>query len=617
MAKITKRNMDSAKRAPIRKQSYQAPSISNRSNNVPKEYQTFKKAPKGKGSFLWFLFLLFAATVAGFWFWAQQSQETINNSIELVVDGPSEIISGDQATYKVSYKNIDTVALQGLELSVRWPNGFYFDGASIEPIDQNATTWLLEDIAPGQTVDLEITGQLVGQKDENLSAAFTLAYQPVNFHSDFKAKANIDTKISDAKLELSVEALDKTLVASQQEIKVNFKNLTAANLENLYIDILYPDDFEIAPVIDESSAEDVEVTEEENTELNSDFIIEGDYFKLNLAEEELKTMLINGFFTVDSKTDQLLVVEIGNMVDGNFRRLARIEKPMIVINPKFDMNFQINGQSSPQAVNWGDTLRYQLEVTNNSQGDVVDVGVSALIDSVALDWDSLETIGNYADNKITWTKTENEALGNWPAGETRIFTWQVAVVKEPIADRMVENIIEINIEGLGDWKQVSSPIAITIGESINFNNGVYWDLGGRRVGSGLLPPRVGEATEYLVIWSLPQATGVFDNVSVSTTLPPQVDFISEIDIQDGDLEFDLEDRSLTWNINSFSNIILPTTASFTLRLTPTKEDLGQATNILNTTTVNASGIEDVIVRSKAIKTADVISDSSSPIGIVE
>ncbi|MFA6307767.1 MAG: hypothetical protein WCS88_00925 [Patescibacteria group bacterium] len=609
--------MDSAKRAPIRKQSYQAPSISNRSNNVPKEYQTFKKAPKGKGSFLWFLFLLFAATVAGFWFWAQQSQETINNSIELVVDGPSEIISGDQATYKVSYKNIDTVALQGLELSVRWPNGFYFDGASIEPIDQNATTWLLEDIAPGQTVDLEITGQLVGQKDENLSAAFTLAYQPVNFHSDFKAKANIDTKISDAKLELSVEALDKTLVASQQEIKVNFKNLTAANLENLYIDILYPDDFEIAPVIDESSAEDVEVTEEENTELNSDFIIEGDYFKLNLAEEELKTMLINGFFTVDSKTDQLLVVEIGNMVDGNFRRLARIEKPMIVINPKFDMNFQINGQSSPQAVNWGDTLRYQLEVTNNSQGDVVDVGVSALIDSVALDWDSLETIGNYADNKITWTKTENEALGNWPAGETRIFTWQVAVVKEPIADRMVENIIEINIEGLGDWKQVSSPIAITIGESINFNNGVYWDLGGRRVGSGLLPPRVGEATEYLVIWSLPQATGVFDNVSVSTTLPPQVDFISEIDIQDGDLEFDLEDRSLTWNINSFSNIILPTTASFTLRLTPTKEDLGQATNILNTTTVNASGIEDVIVRSKAIKTADVISDSSSPIGIVE
>jgi len=39
--------------------------------------------------------------------------------------------------------------------------------------------------------------------------------------------------------------------------------------------------------------------------------------------------------------------------------------------------------------------------------------------------------------------------------------------------------------------------------------------------------------------------------------------------------------------------------------------------ILNATTVDASGIEEVTVRSKAIKTSDVISDSSDPIGIIE
>jgi hypothetical protein len=158
---------------------------------------------------------------------------------------------------------------------------------------------------------------------------------------------------------------------------------------------------------------------------------------------------------------------------------------------------------------------------------------------------------------------------------------------------------------------------LTIGESLSFNNGVYWDLGGRRVGSGLLPPQVDEETEYLVIWSLPEATGLFDNVSVSSNLPPQVDFISEMDIQGGDLEFDLEDRSLTWTMEGFSDMILPLTASFIVRLTPEEENIGQAMTILNTTTVDASGIEDVTVRSKAIKTSDVISDSSEPIGIVE
>jgi len=617
MAKIKKRNLDSVKRAPVRKQSYEAPSISRGKRKVPKEYQSFQKAPKGKGSCLWFLFLLFVATIAGFWYWSRQSTDTIENSVVMSVDAPKEIISGDQAVYKINYKNIDTVAMQQVELDVRWPNGFYFDEANIAPADQNATTWLLEDLAPGQSVDLEIKGQLVGKKDEILEASFALSYQPENFSSDFKVKDNISTKISDAKIEVDIEATDKTLVATDQEIRIDFKNLTKDNVDDLYIDVLYPDDFEVARKVEEPTDEDTTVGEDTSLDTTGDFVREGDYFKLNLAKEETKTMIINGTFTIDSKPDQLLVVEIGNMVDNNFRRLARVEKNIMVVNPKFDMDFQINGQHGSHSINWGDNLKYQLVVTNNSDSDVAGAVISATIDGAGVDWDSLDTIGRYEDGKIIWTKDENQDLANWPAGEARTFTWQIDVIKDPIPDRMLENIIGINIEGLDDWQQVSSPLMLTIGESLDFNNGVYWDLGGRRVGSGLLPPQVGEETEYLVIWSIPQATGVFDNVSVKTILPPQVDFISEMDIQEGDLEFDLEDRNLTWSMPNFSDAILPVTASFMLRLTPDADSLGQSMTILNTTTVNASGIEDVEVRSKAIKTSDVMSDSSEPIGIIE
>ena len=70
-------------------------------------------------------------------------------------------------------------------------------------------------------------------------------------------------------------------------------------------------------------------------------------------------------------------------------------------------------------------------------------------------------------------------------------------------------------------------------------------------------------------------------------------------------------------MDEFNNSILPITASFMVRLIPDEAGRGQAMTILNATTVTATGKEDVIVRSKAIKTSDVISDSSSPIGIVE
>lgn len=617
MAKIKRKNLDSVKRAPLRKKSYEAPALAKRHKQVPKEYQTLRRSSRGGGGLLWFLFFIFLATVAGFWYWSKQSTDELsNNSVEMTVEGPREIISGDQATYKISYKNIDIVSMQQMELSVRWPNGFYFDEASINPLDANATTWLLEDLSPGQKVDMEIKGQLVGRKDEELSAIFTLSYQPENFHSDFKAKGSVDTKISDAKLEVNITALDKILVSTKQQININFSNLTEDNLENLYIDILYPDDF--TEIINNKDEESDEIYDDENSEdSQTDFVVEGDYLKLNLEGKQTKTLILNGGFNIDSKKDQLLVVEVGNMVDNNFRRLSRVEHAITVINPKFDMDFKINGQNGSQSVNWSDVLRYQLEITNKSEEDISDVVVSAMIDSFALNWDSLDTIGKYSEGKITWTKEENADLATWPAGETRIFTWQVDVVGEPQPDRMVENIIQITIDGLEDWQQVSSPVTLTVGESISFNNGIYWDLGGRRVGSGLLPPQVGEETEYLVIWSLPQATGFFDSVSVRTVLPPQVDFVSEVDIQEGELEFDLAERSLVWDMPEFDNMILPITASFVIRLTPDEESLGQAMTLLNPTTLEADGVEEVVVRSNAIKTSDVVATSNGPIGIVE
>ncbi|MBU1202426.1 hypothetical protein KKH39_00015 [Patescibacteria group bacterium] len=613
MAKISKRNLDAAKRAPIRKKSYEAPSL-NRKRSVPKEYQSFNKAPKSKGGCLWFLFLIFLATLAGFWYWNKQSNPEPERSAQFSVEGPKEIVSGDQAVYIVKYKNIDVVPLQKMELNVRWPSGFYFDEASVEPHDLNATTWFLDDLQPGQTKEVQIKGQLVGQKDEVLSASFTLGYQPENFHSDFKEREVIDTTIKENKIEMAIEGPDKILVADPVQFRLLFKNLTDEKIENLYTDVLFPDDW--APVVLEQTEEEKEDNPAAEA-VNSDFVQENKYYVFSLEPGEEKIMYLDGNFPVDSLTNQLLVIEVGNMADNNFRRLSRVEKQITVVNPKFDISLQVNGKYGTQAVNWDDTLKYQLEITNQSEADISDVQILALIDTPLLSWDTLDSVGNYEEGKIIWTKDEDESLSSWPTGETKTFTWQVKITGEPQVDRTIENIVKINIQGLSDWEQVTSPLLLTVGESLRFNNGIYWDLGGRRVGSGVLPPQVGEDTQYLVIWSLPEATGQFDDVTVETTLPPEVNFISETDIQAGDLEFDLEGRTLTWNIANFNEYILPLTASFLIQITPISESQGQAATLLNPTTVQAKGLEEVMVRSKLLKTSDVIADTTDAIGIVQ
>ncbi|MBT4349961.1 DUF11 domain-containing protein [bacterium] len=602
MAKVKKRSVDSVKRSPVRKNSYEAPIVtrrksSGRKREVPKEFRTFKKAPKARGGLIFFLFLIFIAAAAGLWHWNGNMNGENQTSLQFQATGPAKITSGDEVTYVVEYTNLDTVPLTNMELSVYWPVGFYFDQATIEPDNANAKTWTLTDLEPGRTATIEIVGQLVGAKDEELTVSFNLDYQPANFHSDFRAKDTVETKVKDQKIELAIETADKTLIDTEQEIKIVYRNLSKEALVDISLDVLLPDDWITASTTPAK---------------------EGDFWTSSLEPEEEKIVVIKGNFSIDSRVDQLVVAEIGKVVNDDFRRLSRQEHAVIVVNPQFSIDLEINGNSGNITADWDDTLRYQLKITNDSASDIADVQIAALLTGDLLSWDTLDTVGEYLGEKIIWTTEVDDALTLWTSGETKTFTWEVKLIDQPQPERLIENIIMINVAGLSDWEQLQTISQITVGESLGFNNGVYWHLGGRRVGSGLLPPQVGETTGYLVVWSLPQSTGDFDTVTVSTILPPNVSFADEAEVEEGGLVFDEDDRSITWTLDAFGDLLLPVTTSFMIDLVPTEDDRGQTMTLLNPVTAKAVGQqEEVIVRSKILKTSDAVADSSEPIGTVQ
>ena len=592
-----KKDLDSIQSPSLKRVSYENMAIRN-SKKVPEEYRTMKKAKSRGNGCLLFLFILFLASAAGFYYFSSRQPVQVENSLELRVVNPSEIVSGDQATYVIKYKNLDDVALQKMELSVKWPNGFYYDESSAQARDESATIWDLPDLAIGQEASLEIKGQLVGNVDEVLKASFVMQYQPANFNSDFNSKIEVETKIKESKISLSIEGVEKTMVGTEQEFKIKYKNLTQEDLPSL-LDILYPDDFTVTSVYPQK---------------------DGDYWSMDLKPEEEKVITIKGSFDADSQLKQLLVVEIGNQVNDQFRRLARAEKNIEVINPNFSVKLQINNKPENQTVNWGDTLNYQLELTNNSESDLSDVKISGLLDGQVLDWDSIEIADDNAqrdNNTIVWDKEKNPELALWPKGLTKTFSWKVKVVAKPIPERMLDNVIKINIEGLDNWEQVQPAIILTVGENIKFNTGIYWELNGTRVGSGVIPPKVGASTEYLVIWSLVETMGSFNSIKAETDLPPGVEFVAETDAQAGEFSFDADTRRLTWSIADMKNVILPTVASFMIKIEPKLVDQGKAVTLLNPITVTAKGLEEVVMRSKMLNTSDVKADSTQSVGIVQ
>jgi len=597
MVKTQKKDLDSAQVAPRRKSSYQAPELkSGRKKEVPHEYRSFKKAPKTHGFLIFFLFLLFASALAGFFYWNSRFSQTETKSLTMQVAAPEKIVSGDEVTYKIEYKNSDKVALTQMKLSVYWPAGFYFDSSSVPPTNDNAKEWLLSDLGSGQSGSLEIKGQLVGSKDENLEAIFTLDYQPANFSSDFSITTKTNTLITENKLELKIEAVDKTLINTEQEIKVIYKNLSPEKLEDLSLDILFPDDWK-------------------NTEIDPTW--EGEFLATSLEPAEEKTITITGNFGADTKPEQMLVVEIGKKQDDKLRRLARAEKKIAIVSPQFETSLKINGNSGDVQANWGDELKYQLEVKNTSPSEINDAQVTMDLSGAVLDWDSMETSAQVNEQTLTWNKEQDESIATWPSQETKTFTWKVKVSKDQVTERTIDHALTINIVGLDAWEQTATLSKLSVGDNLTFNNGVYWDLGGRRVGTGLLPPQVGEETSYLAVWSIPKAAIGFNKVKISTTLSEQVFFGGETDVSVGDLSFDEETQVLTWTISSFDSGDIPATASFVLTLKPEAADKGETMTVLDTVTATAKGKEEVVVNTKVITTADVVTNTTGDIGTVK
>jgi hypothetical protein len=103
-------------------------------------------------------------------------------------------------------------------------------------------------------------------------------------------------------------------------------------------------------------------------------------------------------------------------------------------------------------------------------------------------------------------------------------------------------------------------------------------FGGPFSNSGPVPPRAESSTTYSIIWTVNNPSNTVANASVSTTLPPYVEFVTA---QGGTgITYDEGSRTVRWNMNDLkagAGYTLPARqAAFQIRLTPSTSQVGQA-----------------------------------------
>ena len=156
-----------------------------------KNYSRMNRSPKRKSKkpfyTLVFLILILLIAIISSMFMSNNGDFT-SESVKVSLSSPKAVASGEEVKLVLNYENIDKVALKDIEVVIQYPEGFFFNSATLDPIGQEKNVWQLNSIGPGESASLEINGQLIGKKNDNKEFLVTLYYMPLNFNSTFKAE---------------------------------------------------------------------------------------------------------------------------------------------------------------------------------------------------------------------------------------------------------------------------------------------------------------------------------------------------------------------------------------------------------------------------------------------
>ena len=79
--------------------------------------------------------------------------------------------------------------------------------------------------------------------------------------------------------------------------------------------------------------------------------------------------------------------------------------------------------------------------------------------------------------------------------------------------------------------------------------GRYFDDDNIAVGTGPLPPVVGEKTTFRIYWSIANSLFEVSDVKVTTRLPEGVDWADKFLVKVGEINYSSKNREISWTIN--------------------------------------------------------------------
>lgn len=517
-------------------------------------------------------------------------------NIYIEIKGPTNIKAGERAVWSALIKNRNKISLENANLIIEYPEmsepSFFTESRSpFGPEDRllKIETRELGSIGAESEIEESFETFVFGEENSGQKIKISLEYRLKDSSAIFEKSSEKDFIISEPAVTIFLEAPKEIGAGKKINFKADIISNTPAVLKNLILDIEYPAGFEFEDSLPGPS--------EDNSRWRIGDLLSG----------EKKTVNISGKILLKTFVQEQTIRALVGVLDENkklkiySKKIASLE----IKKPFLDIVSKING-GEEYAGQTGETLKVDLEWTNNLPVGIKNAVIEAKIQGEAIDLTSLSIeSGVYRsfDGTIVWNNSTFPKFSYLESGEEGKVSFSIKIKKSlPVrneGDRnfsvdfgakfftslIPEEYVNVEIAGV-DKKTVK-----IISDFQFVQRGLFYS--GPFKNSGPLPPAVGKTTTYTIVWSLINSYNDLNSVRISAVLPNYIQWQNQISpqINSGKIFFNSETREVVWTpgrLEAGIGIIRPAEEiSFQILFLPGEPHLGSAPVLISKATAEA------------------------------
>lgn len=557
---------------------------------------------------------------SGFWFFKSFSGFS-GKGLLITIEGPNQISLGQETTYFINYQNPLREPLLNVEIRANFPADFM--PTSITPqVNDKALIWKIGSLAAEQRGTITVKGRFTGSLGTLSAVQAVGTYRPSSYSSNFETMSTKQISYADTVLEGSIQTPEKAVPGDNTTIIYKLANKGRDVLDNIEAMILLPEGFTLNSTSSAMGKID-----------GRNYILSFDTLEAGSSTD----IILSGVFASGFGGQAHVEARAGNVSrDGAFMPAQISEASFPVLAGDLSLKMVVNGTDhAERSVGYGETLLCAIGYENMADESLKNVTISVHLDTV-----NLNDPGKYVNQTLVdWEKFQNTSSST---RTDQVLTWSAENVKDldeivTRADNSLEFALPLlatassdghslalkatvyaTIEGIGDTKMKRTiqmaPMLFKLRTDAALMAEVrYFSEEGAPLGSGPLPPKVGEPTVYRVSWNLNKNVHALKDLDVSAVLPRNVSFVGAVTSSAGELTFDKNSRSVSWKLNRMPDNVNSAYMEFDIELTPVATDDGKFVDLIGDTTFQAYDEnikENIIQVIKALNT-DLQNDESA------